>query len=63
MLIANIIFLDIPVKYNREAYEKIMEMSRNRDYTIGNSSYSEYNSKYYKLIATVLSTGQQCTSL
>ena len=45
MLIANIIFLDIPVKYNREAYEKIMEMSRNRDYAIGNLSYSEHNSK------------------
>ena len=29
-------FFDLPVKNNEEAYEKIMDMSNNNDYTTGN---------------------------
>ena len=29
-------FFDLPVKNEEEAYEKIIEMSRNNDYTTGN---------------------------
>ena len=29
-------FFDLPVKNEEEAYEKIIEMSNNNDYTIGN---------------------------
>ena len=29
-------FFDLPVKNEKEAYEKIMDMSNNNDYTTGN---------------------------
>ena len=32
-------FFDLPVKYEEEAYEKIMDMSNNNDYTTGNLLY------------------------
>ena len=47
-------FFDKPVK-NEEAYEKIIEISKNNDYTTGNLLYYEYFSKHYKLIAIDLS--------
>ena len=48
-------FFDVPVKNKEEAYEKIIEMSRNNDYTTGNLLDYEYFSKQYKLIAIALS--------
>ena len=36
MLIDGKPFLEIPVKNKEEAYEAIIEMSRNNDYTTGN---------------------------
>ena len=42
-------FFDVPVK-NKEAYEKIMSMSKNNDYTTGNLLDYEYFSEHYKLI-------------
>ena len=48
-------FFDVPVKNKEEAYEKIVEMSRNNDYITGNLLGYEYFSKYYKLIAIDLS--------
>ena len=48
-------FFDVPVKSKEEAYEKIIEMSRNNDYTTGNLLDYEYFSKHYKLIAIDLS--------
>ena len=45
-------FFDIPAKNNEEAYEQIIEMSRNNDYASGNLLDYEYFSKHYKLIAT-----------
>ena len=48
-------FFDVPVKNKEEAYEKIMSISKNNDYTTGNLLYYEYFSKHYKLIAIDLS--------
>ena len=48
-------FFDVPVKNKEEAYEKIMSISKNNDYTTGNLLDYDYFSKYYKLIAIDLS--------
>ena len=48
-------FLDVPVTNKEEAYEKIMSISKNNDYTTGNLLDYEYFSKHYKLIAIDLS--------
>ena len=37
VLIGNKIFFDIPIKNKEKAYEKIMEMSKNNEYTTGYS--------------------------
>ena len=47
-------FFDVPVE-NKEAYEKIIEINKNNDYTNGNLLDYEYLSKHYKLIAIDLS--------
>ena len=44
-------FFDVPVKNTEEAYEKIMSISKNNDYTTGNLLDYEYFLKHYKLIA------------
>ena len=44
-------FFDVPVKNKEEAYEKIMSINKNNDYTTGNLLDHEYFSKHYKLIA------------
>ena len=43
-------FFEIPIKNKDEAYEAIIEMRRNNDYTIGNLLDYEYFSKHYKQI-------------
>ena len=48
-------FFDVPVKNKEEAYEKIMSISKNNDYTTGNLLDYEYFSKHYKVIAIDLS--------
>ena len=48
-------FFDLPVKNEEEAYEKIIDMSNNNDYTTGNLLDFTYFKKNYKLIATDLS--------
>ena len=48
-------FFDLPVKNEEEAYEKIMDMSNNNDYTTGNLSDFVYFKKNYRLIAIDLS--------
>ena len=48
-------FFDQPVKNKQEAYEKIIEMSRNDDYTTGNLLDYLYHQNYYKLIGIDLS--------
>ena len=48
-------FFDLPVKNAKEAYEKIIEISNNNDYTTGNLLDFAYFKKNYKLIAIDLS--------
>ena len=48
-------FFDLPVKNEEEAYEKIIEMSNNSDYTTGYLLDFAYYKENYKLIATELS--------
>ena len=48
-------FFDVPIKGKEETYEKIIEMSKNNDYTTGNLLDYDYFSNYYKLIAIDLS--------
>ena len=44
-------FYDVPVKNKKEAYKKIIQMSKTNDYITGNLLDYEYFSKHYKLIA------------
>ena len=46
---------DVPIKSKEETYEKIIEMSKDSDYTTGDLLDYEYFSKHYKLIAIYLS--------
>ena len=55
MIIDRKSFFQIPVKNKEEAYEVIIEMSKNNDYTTGNLLDYEYFKDHYKLIATDLS--------
>ena len=48
-------FFDLPVKNEEEAYEKIMDMSNNNDYTTGNLLDFAYYKENYRLIAIDLS--------
>ena len=54
-LIDNKPFFDQPVKIKKEAYEKLIEMSKNDDYTTGNLLDFSYHQNYYKLIGINLS--------
>ena len=51
-------FFDLPIKTEEEAYEKIIDISRNNEYTTGNLLDYNYFKKYYKLIAIDLSKQQ-----
>ena len=55
VLINNKPFSDKPVKNKQEAYEKLATMSKNDDYTTGNSLDFLYDQKYYKFIGIDLS--------
>ena len=48
-------FFELPVKNEEEAYEKMIEMSRNNDYTTGNLLHFAYFKDNYRLIAIDLS--------
>ena len=48
-------FFDLPIKNEEEAYEKIIDMSNNNDYTTGNLLDFAYYKENYRLIATDLS--------
>ena len=54
-LIPNKPFSDQPVKNKQEAYEKLIEITRNDDYTTGNLLDFSYHQNYYKLIGIDLS--------
>ena len=51
-------FFDLPIKTEEETYEKIIDISRNTEYTTGNLLDYDYFRKHYKLIATHLSKQQ-----
>ena len=55
IIIDKLAFFDLPIKTEEEAYEKIIDISRNNEYTTGNLLDYDYFKKYYKLIAIDLS--------
>ena len=48
----------MPIKHEEEAYEKIIDISRNNEYPTSNLLDYDYFKKYYKLIAIDLSKQQ-----
>ena len=58
VIIDKLTFFDLPIKTEKEAYEKIIDISRNSEYTTGNLLDYDYFKKYYKLIAIDLSKQQ-----
>ena len=55
VIIDKLTFFDLPIKTEEEAYEKIIYISKNDEYTTGNLLDYDYFKKYYKLIAIDLS--------
>ena len=57
-IIDKLAFFDLPIKTEEEAYEKIIDIGRNNEYTTGNLLDYDYFKKHYKLIAIGLSKQQ-----
>ena len=51
VIIDKLAFFDLPLKTEEEAYEKVIDISRNNEYTTGNLLDYDYFKKHYKLIA------------
>ena len=58
VIIEKLAFFDLPIKTEEEVYEKIIDISRNNEYTTGNLLDYDYFKNYYKLIAIDLSKQQ-----
>ena len=58
VIIDKLASFDLHIKTEEEAYEKIIDISRNNEYTTGNLLDYDYFKKYYKLIAIDLSKQQ-----
>ena len=58
IIIDKLAFFDLPTKTEEEAYEKIIDISRNNEYTTGNLLDYDYFKKHYKLISIDLSKQQ-----
>ena len=58
VIIDKLAFFDLPIKTEEEAYEKIIDISRNNEYTTDNLLDYDYFKNYYKLIAVDLSKQQ-----
>ena len=58
VIIDKLAFFDLPLKTEEEAYEKIIDVSRNNEYTTGNLLDYNYFKKHYKSIAIDLSKQQ-----
>ena len=58
VIIDKLAFFGLPRKTEEEAYEKIVDISRNNEYTTGNLLDYGYFKKHYKLIAIDLSKQQ-----
>ena len=55
VIIDKLAFFDLPMKTEEEVYEKIIDISRNNEYTTCNLLDYDYFKKHYKLIAIDLS--------
>ena len=55
VIIDQLAFFDLSIKTEEEAYEKVIDISRNNEYTTGNLLDYDYFKKYHKLIAIDLS--------
>ena len=55
VIIDKLAFYDLPIKTEEETYEKIIDISRNNEYTTGNLLDCDYFKRHYKLIAIDLS--------
>ena len=55
VIIDKLAFFNLTIKTEEEAYERIIDISRNNEYTTGNLLNYDYFKKYYKLIAIDLS--------
>ena len=51
VIIDKLAFFDLPIKTEEETYEKIIDISRNNEYTTDNLLDYDYFKKYYNLIA------------
>ena len=58
VIIDKLAFFDLPIKTEEEAYEKIIDISRNNEYMTGNLLDYDHFKKHYKLIAIDLSKQQ-----
>ena len=58
VIIDKLAFFDLPIKTEEETYEKIIDISKNDEYTTGNLLDYDYFKKYYKLIAIDLNKQQ-----
>ena len=58
VIIDKLVFFDLPITTEGEAYEKFTDISRNNEYATGNLLDYDYFKKYYKLIAIDLSKQQ-----
>ena len=58
VIIDKLAFFDLPIKTEEEAYEKIIDISKNDEYTSGNLLDYNFFKQYYKLIAIDLSKEQ-----
>ena len=52
VIIDKLAFFDLPIKTEEEAYEKIIDISRNNEYT-GNLLDYDYFKKHYKLLLLI----------
>ena len=58
VIIDKLAFFDLPIKTEEETYEKIIDISKNNEYTTDNLLDYDYFKNYYKLIAIDLSKQQ-----
>ena len=58
VIIDKLAFFNLPIKTEEEAYEKIIDISKNDEYMTGNLLDNDYFKKYYTLIGINLSKQQ-----
>ena len=51
VIIEKLAFFDLPIKTEEEVYQKIIDISKNHEYTTGNLFDYDYFKKYYKLLS------------